>query len=144
MTPYQGPLETRARRWFAQAHNPGARAVRAALLFAPFGLAVLFSVPLCPSAALLHVPCPGCGMTRATLELLQGNFAAASALQPLALVVSPVLLGAGIYGLARYVMRGTVDPAKWRAELILLVCMIALTVVWALRWFGLFGGPVPV
>ena len=83
-------------------------------------------------------------MTRATLALLRGDLAAATALQPLAVVVCPLLCGALLFAIARYVVAGEVQLQKWRGEVILIVVLLALTAVWAARWFGAFGGPVAV
>ena len=53
---------------------------------------------VCPSKRLFHIPCPGCGITRATHLWFQGNFLPALALNPnvvlavLFLTVTPVLL----------------------------------------------------
>ncbi len=41
-----------------------------------FGLSFilnLFNIRICPFFNLFHIPCPGCGMTRAFILLLQGN-----------------------------------------------------------------------
>lgn len=43
---------------------------------------------LCPSRALLGLPCPGCGMTRALAALLRGDFAAAFAFHPWAFALA--------------------------------------------------------
>ena len=60
------------------------------------GLALLFSrmfpaaaVPavwVCPFQRLLHLPCPGCGLTRAFCAISHGEFAAAWALNPFGFV----------------------------------------------------------
>jgi len=142
---YQGLLEQRARRWFLEeAHTVGARLVRVLLVVVPIVLAWLVGVPICPAAAVASVPCPGCGLTRAAWALVTGDVAGATALNPLAVVVCPVLGGAAIYAVARYVVTGSVTPNRWRADVILLASVALLTIVWAARWFGAFGGPVAV
>jgi len=140
---FRSRAERRFYAWVADDGTVPARLVRLVALFAPFGFAVAFSVPVCPSAA-AGIPCPGCGLTRATLALLQGDVAAATALQPLALVVCPLLGGAAAYACLRYLVTGKVQADRWYAGPILVVSMVALTIVWTLRWFGYFGGPVPV
>lgn len=135
--------ERRFYAWVADDATVPARLLRLGALFTPFALAVAFSVPICPSAA-AGIPCPGCGLTRATLALLSGDVAGATALQPLAVVVCPLLGGATAYACLRYLFTGKVQADRWHAGPILIVSMVALTVVWALRWFGVFGGPVPV
>lgn len=49
----------------------------------PFWLAGAGLLPQCPWHALTGFPCPGCGSTRAILDLLQGRFAAGFAFNPL-------------------------------------------------------------
>jgi len=76
--------------------------------------------------------------------LLTGDIGAATALNPLAVLVCPVLGGAAIYATSRYVVTGSIAPDRWRADIILLASVVLLTIVWAVRWFGFFGGPVAV
>ena len=47
--------------------------------------------PLCPTRLFMGVPCPGCGLTRATLALLQLDFAAMWRFHPLAPVMTPIV-----------------------------------------------------
>lgn len=54
----------------------------------------------CPVRRFLGVPCPGCGMGRAHLELLQGNIREAFSFHPLFLLAIPLIflfLHSGIY-----------------------------------------------
>jgi hypothetical protein len=100
---------------------------------------------LCLSATVFHVPCPGCGMTRAMLALLQGDGAAALAFHPLSIVVVPL---AGVFAVehaARYIGTGRVfaPPARWR-DVLLAGAAALLIGVWISRFFGAFGGPVPI
>jgi hypothetical protein len=111
-----------------------------ALLFVP--------VRFCPLAVVLHIPCPGCGMGRATRALLQGDVTQALRMHPLCFVVLPWLAWAVGVPLARYVLSGVPwDPAspapKWfeRSAVALLVLLIG---VWIARFAGAFGGPVAV
>ena len=141
---HQGPLEQRFRRWFERDQELSARALRLLLVVAPLLGAVASEVSVCPAAALAHVPCPGCGLTRAGLALLAGDLTAAMALNPLAPIVVPLLGGAAAYAALRYLARGRVDASRWGAGVILVASMAGLTLVWLARWFGLFGGPVVV
>jgi Protein of unknown function (DUF2752) len=140
---YRSPHEQRLHAWLNDDHTLGARLFRVALVFSPLAVAMATGLTVCPSGA-LGIPCPGCGLTRATFALISGDFAGATALQPLALVVCPLLAGALLYATARYVLTGRVSPQRWGAAPILIASMLALTVVWVVRWFGYFGGPVPV
>ncbi len=141
---YQGTTERRVRVWLQNANTPAARVWRLFALFSPLGLLMAMGIPVCPTAAIFRLPCPGCGLTRATWALAQGDLHAASALNPIAAVVCPVLVAAFGYGMLRYVWRGRVDADRWGAGPLLIVSMTALTVIWVVRWFGYFGGPVPV
>ncbi|MGM9872931.1 MAG: DUF2752 domain-containing protein [Muribaculaceae bacterium] len=53
-----------------------------------FGL----SLTICPSKLLFHIPCPGCGMTRATCLLLDGKFIESFTLNPNALLLLPFII----------------------------------------------------
>jgi hypothetical protein len=119
------------------------------LLSAFAGFAILLEAPLCPTATLLGVPCPGCGLTRATFALLHGDLQGALRLHPLAPLLAPLFVGA-LFSVALGYVAGPdrrlprlpipkrfVTPAGW----LLLVLVLG---VWLSRFFGAFGGPVPV
>jgi hypothetical protein len=128
-----------------------------ALLAAPFALGIAAKVPLCPSAALLGIPCPGCGLTRATLALLHGDLASALRFHPLVFVLAPAYLGLLAMVAIGYV-RGTpvwatggAAPGQPRGLLfsktvtrLTWVLVVLVFAVWISRFFGWFGGPVPV
>ena len=42
----------------------------------------LSGVIVCPSKLIFHIPCPGCGITRATIMFLRGNVLQALAFNP--------------------------------------------------------------
>ncbi len=49
----------------------------------------------CPFKAIFHIPCPGCGMTRAFLSLLSGNLQASWVWHPMlipTLILIPAML----------------------------------------------------
>jgi hypothetical protein len=68
-------------------------------LFFSFFTEGQMNVVVCPSKLLFHIPCPGCGITRATILFLQGNVLDALSLNPNVifsigyLFVFPFLLG---------------------------------------------------
>lgn len=68
-----------------------------------------FSLFPCYFATLTGLPCPGCGMTRATVALLKGNFRLALAYHPF----SPGFMLMG--GLMFYC---AISPKKWRDPVI--------------------------
>ena len=102
---------------------------------------------------MLGFPCPGCGLTRATLALVHGDFAGALHLHPLVFVLAPLFSCALGKALFDYVRGPRTEPQRplvpawWtgRPGIVLASALLVLVVgVWALRFAGYFGGPVPV
>jgi hypothetical protein len=137
-----------------RAFSEGARWDRALLaiaLIAAAGLLLASEVPLCPTALFFGIPCPGCGLTRATLALLRGDVREALALHPLVPILSPLFLGALAKVLFDFV-RGPRPSATSTASfwtrpigtIVASILLIALVGVWLARFAGHLGGPVPV
>jgi len=127
------------------------------LLLAPLvggvALAVHVDFPLCPLAGTFGIPCPGCGLTRATLALMHGDVHAALHFHPLVWLLSPLFIaftGAALLEL----MREPSEPGaearpgfRWNTRAVSIVATALLIVtlgVWLARFAGAFGGPVPV
>lgn len=115
------------------------------------GLALLGSgAPLCPFAGWLGIPCPGCGLTRATVALVSGDWQTALRLHPLVGFVLPVLAWFAASALLGWKGRAAQDAPtahRWAHRLgnwCGLALAVALLAVWGLRFAGYFGGPVPV
>jgi hypothetical protein len=113
------------------------------------GLVIALRIPVCPTATLFGVPCPGCGLTRATLALLRGDVQAALHFHPLVFVLAPLVVALTLNAAYEYVMgpRPSARPelvtsrtTSWLAGLLL----AAMLGVWGARFLGYFGGPVPV
>ncbi len=128
------------------------RAKRAAIVTlaaSPFLAGMALKLPMCPSASLLGVPCPGCGLTRATIAALTGNLSEALHLHPLVFLLTPIYVGFLLTAGFTYV-RGAEPvrpPSKWLTKAVGIlfgVALVLMIAVWMLRFFGLFGGPVPV
>ncbi len=123
------------------------RELSPALLLGGFALLLLFS-PFgwpCPLRTIVGVPCPGCGMTRAARLVLHGDFAGATRMHPLWMVVLPALAVLAVaegVGFARHRRWGVAIESAWTRR-VGTVLLIALVVVWVARFFGAFGGPVP-
>ena len=66
-------------------------AVFALLIFLP--LSIIESGSICVYSNLFGVRCPGCGITRATANLLRGNFIRAWEYNKLGVMLFPVLFG---------------------------------------------------
>ncbi len=124
------------------------RGLTLGLLTLPVVVAVSVDFPLCPTAGLFGIPCPGCGLTRATIAAASGEFAAALQLHPLVFVVAPVYIAVlGTLGMS-YVRGGGDRPLSPRVNLAVSVLAISLFVLlfalWVARFLGYFGGPVDI
>jgi hypothetical protein len=132
---------TEERRLFAARAGKGA--IAAAAIFAILASGVV----VCPVAIIAHQPCPACGLTRASLSLLRFDVAAAYALHPMVFVVLPLLALWAAAAAHSYITTGRPSPSPrlgrpfGYAFPIVLVLMLALYIA---RFFGAFGGPVPV
>jgi Kef-type K+ transport system membrane component KefB len=125
---------------------------RAALVAAAWALSLLpvgLGWQRCALATICHLPCPGCGMTRAIKLLAAGRTGASLRLHPLAvpvlfagvlLVVSTVWATLST-GSPMRLHRSRFGQGAIAAAIVVYVAALAL---WALRFFGYFGGPVPV
>lgn len=130
------------------------RARRTLIAFGLVGAGLVFALvgpPVCPTALFFGIPCPGCGLTRATLALLHGDVGTALRLHPLVFVLTPVFAYALGASLLDYVRGGPAAPARlttWFSQRTRYGAALALLVValgvWGARFAGYFGGPVPV
>jgi hypothetical protein len=126
----------------------GRRALIVVAVFSFVGALASFGLLPCPTALLFRFPCPGCGLTRATLALAHGHLAEALRFHPLVLLALPgfaalfgsnaiVYIHTGRWGWAeRQMGRGF----TWVSGVI----VVLLFALWFSRFFGAFGGPVPV
>jgi hypothetical protein len=124
-----------------------ARAGRAAITSAAIFAVLASGVVVCPVAIVARQPCPACGLTRASLSLFQFDVPGAFALHPMVFVVLPLLALWALAAAHAYITTGRPSPsprlgrAFGYAFPIVLALMLALYVA---RFFGAFGGPVPV
>ena len=116
-----------------------------------FGALILATgVPLCPMAGVLGIPCPGCGLTRATLALVRGDLSSAFHFHPLVFVISPMFVWLSVSAALGYVRgprpRPNLKPwlATRTATVLLSLLLVATFAVWLARFGGYFGGPAPV
>ena len=108
-------------------------------------LAALFAAGLvpCPSRALLGLPCPGCGLTRATLALLRGDVAESLALHPLAPLAAPLVgwaLARPALVRAGWLREASFDPLRLVPTGAWMALAVAVVAVWGLRLGGALGG----
>jgi len=111
------------------------------------GAIVKLDLPVCPLALVAGIPCPGCGLTRATLSLLHGDLQAALRFHPLVLLLTP-LFSFAMFEVARRYVVNDASRTSWlhtRAFDGLAWALLALVLgVWLARFAGAFGGPAPV
>lgn len=101
-------------------------------------LLALVPYPTCLLRLVLGIPCPACGLTRATLALARLDVDAAIHFHPLSIPLACVAVVTGVLAFLA-------NDATWR-RWVPFVCGstgLALAVVWALRMVGWLGGPVP-
>jgi hypothetical protein len=102
-----------------------------------------FSLWSCPIRAVTGVPCPGCGLTRATLELLRGDLT--GSLQTHAF--APVFLAALIIMLVSLVLpeehrqRLLSTLHNWEAKGLTVWVLFGLILYWFVRLMGLVPFP---
>ncbi|MBI2895508.1 MAG: DUF2752 domain-containing protein [Deltaproteobacteria bacterium] len=116
----------------------------------PAAVALAFAAPLttgpvlCGFRRMFGIPCPGCGLTRSLVSLVHLDLRAAFTVHP----VGPIFLGylALLWTSAwiSYARTGDLaSPISRRIPGWAHLGMIGLVIlVWILRFFGLFGGPV--
>jgi hypothetical protein len=120
----------------------------AALLFA-VALVLGSGLVPCAFARVTHLPCPGCGSTRAVVALLHGDLAGVLHMNPLGPVMALVLGLLAIEAIISVLQSGNASRVgSSRAGRFLTRALIVITaldvVLWIARFFGAFGGPVPV
>ncbi len=123
------------------------RAAKVGAIVGGLGLLLLSRVPVCPVANLTGFPCPGCGLTRATLAACTGHFADALHLHPLVFFATPMLSVWALSAAHSYLKRGRVLFSDELARVLmpaLKALYAALILLWVVRFFGVWGGPVPV
>lgn len=89
----------------------------------------------CLIKTLFGIPCPGCGMTRAWLALLRGDFSAAFRWHPL-FWLAPVLA---------LLISGVLDRKYPKiTQIAFILCFASLFLVYGLRMLALFPGESPM
>ena len=100
----------------------------------------------CPIALVVRQPCPTCGISRATWELLHLHFRQAWSEHPLVFLVVPYVALLATWETYRWVRYGELGSfMKHRAARIVgMTLAVLLFLVWIARFFGAFGGKVLV
>lgn len=96
----------------------------------------------CPLKSALGIPCPGCGLTRATVSLLRGDFAASFSLHafaPVLLLSLAALAFAGLLPAARRETFASLVARFERRTKASSVLFAALLLYWSVRLLFLPG-----
>lgn len=89
------------------------------------------SIVVCPTKLLWHVPCPSCGVTRATLLMLSGRVTDALCLNPnvvwstLFVGLTPLLLLTDLIGRHTYTLRVACFIDQWLTRKAVLLPLLA-------------------
>lgn len=104
----------------------------------------LVDVPICPSRVLYGIPCPGCGLTRATLAMLRWDWGEVWQYHPAAPLVTPVFVGLLLRPSAADASGGPQSATRRWARRVGRVSVglsvLALVGVYATRAAGFWGG----
>lgn len=92
---------------------------------------------MCPMVLLTGFPCPGCGLTRAGVALLQGDFRTAWEQN---LMIYPIVLFVIVYIVFRYFLKRDTKKLSW----LLLVILAAMIVYYIYRMCRYFPGEPPM
>jgi hypothetical protein len=100
-------------------------------------------------AALLHVPCPSCGVTRALARLGSGHLGASLRMHPIAVpallaltaLAASTVWAAWLTGSPATVTRTALGRIAVISGVVVYAAMVGL---WVARALGAWGGPVPV
>ncbi len=119
------------------------------LIYAVFGLLLFAGAVPCLFASVTHMPCPGCGSSRAVWALLHGDLSTVLRMNPTGPVVALIL---GILGaLSLHSMLTTGDLKRFAdsrvtkiSNRVIIGLAVISFVLWTARFFGYLGGPVPV
>jgi hypothetical protein len=103
----------------------------------------------CGFARMFHVPCPGCGSTRAMLALASGDLQGFVRYNPLAPFMTALVVLLAAQGVMSVLANGTLrDVGHGRVGTVVARGMMLVAtlevVVWIARFAGFLGGPVPV
>ncbi|MBP9114333.1 MAG: DUF2752 domain-containing protein, partial [Polyangiaceae bacterium] len=100
---------------------------------------------ICPMRVLLRIPCPGCGVVRASRLAATGHVHEAMQMHPLFWLAWIVLGALAVMQVVRWKRTRRWPTPLSRMESLLLWPALAIAfAVWIARFFGYFGGPVPI
>ena len=99
-------------------------------------------VVLCPFRRITHLPCPGCGMTRALLALCRGDLHSALAIHPLSPFAAALLCGWWVNNLLLALGRPKALSVPDSVTRLWWVALIVALALWIARLAG-YPGAAP-
>ena len=117
--------------------------------YAVFGFLLWASAVPCLFAMVTHGPCPGCGSTRAVFALMRGDLHGVFRMNPVGPVVAVILAVFASLSIHSMLVTGDLkrfnaSPVTKRLNQLVLGLAVVSFMMWIVRFFGWFGGPVPV
>ena len=95
----------------------------------------LFNIRICFIYNLFHIPCPGCGATRASIELLKGNVVEAIKYNPLPLVITIILIIILLWNIIDYIRKKKtfkIYIEKYK-KIIIALSVILTIIIWIIN-----------
>jgi hypothetical protein len=97
-------------------------------------------ITICPSKLLYHIPCPGCGITRATILVFKGRLLDALRLNPNVILSIAYVIGYPLlvlYGVFKqrpvlFIMYQSIDRL-FKSKLVLFPFLFVELIIWALN-----------
>jgi hypothetical protein len=115
----------------------------AALPLLILGIIAVVDFPICPTRLGFGVPCPGCGLTRATVAMMHLDLVGVLRFHPLAPIITPLV----VWGFGKPVLLqlGWLKPEQLKKlprvpQAFWVILAIAMIVLWVGRLAGYFGG----
>lgn len=112
------------------------------------GLLALIDLPICPTRLGIGVPCPGCGLTRATIAAMHLDLAGVLRYHPLAPILTPVVawsFAKPVLLALGWIKQSWVDRLPSAPQILWVVLGLAMAVLWVARLMGHLGGhPDPI
>jgi hypothetical protein len=101
---------------------------------------------VCPFAVVSGLPCPGCGLTRSVVTLLQGRLADSWHFHPLGPVLVVLATAHAGRRLAARQWSSKVTACSWSSTpaYVWWGSLVVVMMVWVARFGGAFGGPAEV
>ncbi len=95
----------------------------------------LFNIRICFIYNLFHIPCPGCGCTRAFIELLKGNINKSIEYNPLPLLLAIICVIIVLWNIIDYIRKEQTFKlfVKKYQKIIILLSIILTIIVWVIN-----------